>query len=86
MSNKLGLTAPVSRRHNGREIHLASPQEADVRTQDDVNNRANQLNPNNLEYWKLRGWRKRPEDWKRRAAVQDVAPPKRRSEREKRAR
>ena len=57
-----------------------------MRAQDDVNNRANQLNPNNLAYWKLRGWRKRPEDWKRRAAVQDVAPPKRRSEREKRAR
>ena len=86
MSNKLGLTAPVSRLHNGRVIHSTSPQEADVRTQDDVNNRANQLNPNNLAYWKLRGWRKRPEDWKRRVAVQDVAPPECRSEREKRAR
>ena len=86
MSNKLGLTAPVSRRHNGRVIHSASPQEANVRTQDDINNRANRLNPNNLAYWQMRGWRKRPEDWKRRVAVQDVAPPKRRSEREKRAR
>ena len=86
MSNKLGLTAPISRRHNGRVIHWTSPQEADVRTQEDVNNRANQLNPNNLAYWQMRGWRKRPEDWKRRVAVQDFAPPKRSSEPEKRAR
>ena len=49
-------------------------------------NRSNQLNPNNLAYWKLRGWNKRPEDWKKRAARQDVMPPARRAARGKPAR
>lgn len=85
MSTKLGLTAAFSRATMVVGIHSTSPQEADVRAQDDINNRANQLNPNNSAYWKMRGWNKRPEDWKRRVAVQDFAPPTRRSGQGKRA-
>lgn len=49
-------------------------------------NRSNQLNPNNSAYWKIRGWNKRPEDWKKRVARQDAQPPARRSAPQKRAR
>ena len=33
-----------------------------------VNNRSNQLNPNNRAYWEARGWTGRPSDWKERVA------------------
>lgn len=32
-------------------------------TQDDLDNHANQLNPNNDTYWESRGFDERPEDW-----------------------
>ena len=32
-------------------------------TQDDLDNHANQLNPNNDAYWESRGHDERPEDW-----------------------
>lgn len=32
-------------------------------TKDDLDNLANQLNPNNDAYWESRGWDERPEDW-----------------------
>ena len=35
---------------------------------DDRDNRANQLNPNNDAYWESRGYDRRPDDWKDRAA------------------
>ena len=30
---------------------------------DDLDNHANQLNPNNDAYWESRGYDERPEDW-----------------------
>ena len=30
---------------------------------DDINNRANQMNPNNDAYWEARGFDERPDDW-----------------------
>ena len=30
---------------------------------DDINNRANQMNPNNDAYWEARGFNERPDDW-----------------------
>ena len=30
---------------------------------DDLDNHANQLNPNNDAYWESRGWDDRPDDW-----------------------
>ncbi len=32
-------------------------------TQDDLDNHADQLNPNNDAYWQSRGEEERPEDW-----------------------
>ncbi|MGR0280376.1 hypothetical protein ACUM5Y_15200 [Marinomonas dokdonensis] len=32
-------------------------------TQDDIDNRADQLNPNNDSYWQSRGEEERPENW-----------------------
>lgn len=32
-------------------------------TKADLDNHANQLNPNNDAYWESRGWDERPEDW-----------------------
>lgn len=30
---------------------------------DDINNRSNQMNPNNDAYWESRGFGERPDDW-----------------------
>ena len=35
--------------------------------QSDLDNHANQLNPNNDAYWESRGWDDRPDDWEERA-------------------
>ncbi len=32
-------------------------------TQDELDNHANQLNPNNDAYWESRGYNERPDDW-----------------------
>ncbi len=32
-------------------------------TKDEMDNRSNQLNPNNDEYWGSRGYDGRPDDW-----------------------
>ena len=39
--------------------------------QSDLDNHANQLNPNNDAYWESRGWDERPDGWKERAAQDD---------------
>jgi hypothetical protein len=44
--------------------NMAGP---DKREQDDLDNRANQLNPNNDAYWQSRGDDERPEDWEKRS-------------------
>jgi len=31
--------------------------------QDDIDNHADQLNPNNDSYWESRGYDERPDDW-----------------------
>ncbi len=31
--------------------------------QSDLDNHANQLNPNNDAFWESRGWNERPDDW-----------------------
>lgn len=36
-------------------------------TQDDLDNRSEQLNPNNDTYWTDRGYDERPEDWEERS-------------------
>ena len=35
-------------------------------SQDELDNHANQLNPNSDEYWESRGEEKRPDDWQER--------------------
>jgi hypothetical protein len=32
-------------------------------TRDDLDNHADQMNPNNDAYWESRGWDERPDDW-----------------------
>ena len=39
--------------------------------QSDMDNHANQLNPNNDAYWESRGWDDRPDDWEDRAEQED---------------
>ncbi len=34
-----------------------------MKGEDDWNNRANQMNPNNDAYWQSRGYDERPDDW-----------------------
>ena len=34
-----------------------------MKGEDDRNNRANQMNPNNDAYWQSRGYDERPDDW-----------------------
>ena len=34
-----------------------------MKGEDDRNNRANQMNPNNAAYWQSRGYDERPDDW-----------------------
>lgn len=41
---------------------------------DDLDNHANQLNPNNDAYWESRGWDERPEDWDDRQDSSDLLP------------
>ncbi|MBC8757310.1 hypothetical protein H2O64_21755 [Kordia sp. YSTF-M3] len=36
-------------------------------TEEELRNRSIQLNPNNEAFWKCRGRKKRPKDWKRTA-------------------
>ena len=36
-------------------------------TKDDLDNHANQLNPNNDAYWQTRDYDERPEDWESRS-------------------
>ena len=47
---------------------------------DDLDSRANQLNPNNDSYWQSRGYEERPDDWEDRVDQEDEQP--KRSERE----
>ena len=39
-----------------------------------VDNRANQLNPNNDAYWAARGMDGRPDDWEERVAEKEDSP------------
>ena len=41
--------------------------------QNDRDNHANQMNPNNDAYWESRGCEERPEDWEEREANQNDA-------------
>ena len=40
--------------------------------QSDLDNHANQLNPNNDTYWESREWDERPDDWEERADKDDA--------------
>lgn len=42
--------------------------------QDDLDNRADQLNPNNDAYWESRGWDERPDDWDERVENGNTQP------------
>lgn len=42
--------------------------------QADLDNHADQLNPNNDAFWESRGWDERPEDWEERAEDDDTLP------------
>lgn len=42
--------------------------------QSDLDNHADQLNPNNDAYWESRGWDERPDDWEERAAEGEDMP------------
>ena len=42
--------------------------------QTDLDNHANQMNPNNDEYWGSRDWDERPDDWGERAESGDTQP------------
>ena len=41
---------------------------------DDLDNRSNQLNPDNDAFWDSRGWDGRPDDWEERLETGDVMP------------
>ncbi len=41
---------------------------------DEAVRRSNQLNPNNREYWRSRGFNDRPTDWRKRAKAQQPQP------------
>ena len=43
------------------------------RSQADLDNHANQMNPNNDAYWESRGYDERPEDWEEEAAEDERA-------------
>lgn len=38
----------------------------------ELDNNANQLNPNNNAYWQSRGWDERPEDWEEQAQQNEI--------------
>lgn len=42
--------------------------------QSDLNNHADQLNPNNDAYWESRDWDERPDDWEERIERDDTLP------------
>lgn len=42
--------------------------------QSDIDNHANQLNPNNDAYWESRDFDERPDDWEERVESSDLAP------------
>lgn len=47
---------------------------ASMATKDDLDNHADQLNPNNDAYWESRGWDERPDDWEDRQDSGDLLP------------
>ena len=42
--------------------------------QSDLDNHADQMNPNNDAYWESRGWDDRSEDWEHRVEDEDTLP------------
>lgn len=42
--------------------------------QNDLDNHADQLNPNNDAFWESRGWDERPDDWEDRAEDDNTLP------------
>ena len=50
--------------------------------QSDLDNHANQFNPNNDAYWESRGWDERPDDWEDLASRGDDLREERRSNQE----
>ena len=52
---------------------------------DDMDNHANQMNPNNDAYWESRGFDERPDDWEDEAEERADSPSERPGERERRA-
>lgn len=44
------------------------------RSQADLDNHANQMNPNNDAYWESRGYDERPEDWEEEVAEDEHEP------------
>lgn len=42
--------------------------------QSDLDNHADQLNPNNDAFWESRGWDERPDDWEDRVDSDDTLP------------
>ena len=42
--------------------------------QNDLDNHANQMNPNNDAYWESRGYDERPDDWEDRVDDEDDQP------------
>ena len=42
--------------------------------QSDLDNHADQINPNNDAYWESRGWDDRPDDWDDRVQEDDTPP------------
>ena len=50
--------------------------------QSDLDNHADQLNPNNDAYWESRGWDERPDDWEDLASPGDDLPEEGRSNQE----
>lgn len=49
----------------------------------DMDNHANQLNPNNDAYWESRGWDERPDDWEEQVEEENEETAERRIEERK---
>ena len=45
-----------------------------MKGQSDIDNHANQMNPNNEAYWESRGWDERPDDWEEVVAHDNDSP------------
>jgi hypothetical protein len=43
-------------------------------TKHELDQRARQKNPNHIDFWKCRGWRDRPPDWKERVGNKTLLP------------